>query len=195
MGFGFKKKVVYTEEQIKAWVNDQRESGKKRNSKGEPLQYDDLVSVEEEYLEKNSNGGLSSCQWLNHDKHLFGKLGHNFDEKNGDPRMDVNTKHENRRFFQITRFIIIRIIMVNYYPGMKSKHVMGLYGDTERHISRRMKINVRMLGHQPRNVNLNKDQVKAIMLFLHEGIVQYVEEMVRFSRYVSTNATTYPRKT
>ena len=82
MGFGFKKKVVYTEEQIKAWVNDQRESGKKfKNSKGEPVQYDDLVSVEEEYLEKKSNGGLSSCQWLNHDKHLFGKLGHNFDER------------------------------------------------------------------------------------------------------------------
>ena len=85
--------------------------------------------------------------------------------------------------------------MVNYYHGMKSKHVMGLYGDTERHFSRRMKINVRMLEHQSRNVNLNEGQVRAIMPFLHEEIVQYVEEMDPLPRYVSINATTYPRKT
>ena len=42
MGFGFKKKVLPTEEEIKAWVNDQRESGKKRNSKGEPFELDNL---------------------------------------------------------------------------------------------------------------------------------------------------------
>ena len=61
MGFGFKKKVVYTEEQIKAWVNDQRESGKKKNSEGEPFQFDNLELVEEEYQKKKFNGGLSSC--------------------------------------------------------------------------------------------------------------------------------------
>ena len=107
----------------------------------------------------------------------------------------MNTKQKNEQFSQITRFIIIRIILVNYYPGMKSKHVMGLYGGTERHFSRRMKINALMLEHQPRNVNMNKGQAKAIMPFLHEEIVQYVEEMDPLPRYVSTNATTYPRKT
>ena len=73
MGFGFKKKVLPTEEEIKAWVNDQRESGKKKNSEGEPFQFDNLELVEEEYQKKKFNGGLSSCQWLEHDKHLFGK--------------------------------------------------------------------------------------------------------------------------
>ena len=80
MGFGFKKKVLPTEEEIKAWVNDQRESGKKKNSNGEPFQFDNLELVEEEYQKKKFNGGLSSCQWLQHDKHLFGKSWQNFDE-------------------------------------------------------------------------------------------------------------------
>ena len=80
MGFGFKKKVLPTEEEIKAWVNDQRESGKKRNSEGEPFQFDNHELVEEEYQKKKFNGGLSSCQWLEHDKHLFGKSWQNFDE-------------------------------------------------------------------------------------------------------------------
>ena len=80
MGFGFKKKVLPTEAEIKAWVNDQRESGKKRNSNGEPFQFDNLDLVEEEYQKKKFNGGLSSCQWLQHDKHLFGKSWQNFDE-------------------------------------------------------------------------------------------------------------------
>ena len=85
--------------------------------------------------------------------------------------------------------------MVDYYPGMRSKHVMGLYGDTGRPISRRMKINALMLERQPRNADMSKGQAKAIMPFLHEETVQYVEEMDPLPRYVSTNATTYPRKT
>ena len=62
MGFGCKKRVLPTEAEIKAWVNDQRESGKKRNSNGEPFQFDNLELVEEEYKKKKFNGGLSSCQ-------------------------------------------------------------------------------------------------------------------------------------
>ena len=85
--------------------------------------------------------------------------------------------------------------MVDYYPSMKSKHVMGLYGDTERPISRRMQINAVMLGYQPRNVSMSKGLARVIMLFLHEEIAQFMEEMDPLPRYVSINATTYPRKT
>ena len=85
--------------------------------------------------------------------------------------------------------------MVDYYHGMKLKHVMGLYGDTEKPISRRMRINALMLDRQPRNADMIMGQAGAIMPFLHEEIVPYVEEMDPLPRYVSTNAITYPRKT
>ena len=85
--------------------------------------------------------------------------------------------------------------MIDYYHGMKLKHVMGLYGDTEKPISRRMRIDALMLDRHVRNADMIMDQAGAIMPFLHEEIVLYVEEMDPLPRYVSTNAITYPRKT
>ena len=72
MDFGFKEKVLPTEEEINAWVNDQRESGKKRNSEGEPFQFDNLELVEQDYKKRRANGGCSSSSWLHHGTHLYG---------------------------------------------------------------------------------------------------------------------------
>ena len=85
--------------------------------------------------------------------------------------------------------------MVDYYHGMKLKHVMGLYGDTEKPISRRMRINALMLDRHVRNADMIMDQAGAIMPFLHEETVLCVEEMDPLPEDVSTNAITYPRKT
>ena len=113
----------------------------------------------------------------------------------GRSKRDVNTRHENMRSSRITQFIIIRLIMVDYFHGMRLKHVMGLYGGTGKPFSRRMRINVHMLDRHVRNASMIMGQVRVIMPFLHEEIVLYVEEMDPLPRYVSTNAITYPRKT
>ena len=57
--------------------------------------------------------------------------------------------------------------MVDYYHGMKLKHAMGLYGDIEKPISRRMRINALMLDRHVRNADMIMGQAGAIMPFLH----------------------------
>ena len=71
-GLKFKKKELYSEGQIKEWVNNQRESGKKRTFEGEPFQFDTLELVEQDYKKRRANGGRSSSSWLHHGTHLYG---------------------------------------------------------------------------------------------------------------------------
>ena len=68
----FKKKELYSEVQVKQWVNNQRESGKKRTFEGEPFQFDNLELVEQVYKKRRANGGRSSSSWLHHGTHLYG---------------------------------------------------------------------------------------------------------------------------
>ena len=57
---GYKQVELYTDDQIKEWVNNQRESGKKRTFEGEPFQFDNLELVEQDYKKRRANGGRSS---------------------------------------------------------------------------------------------------------------------------------------
>ena len=68
------RKEVYTPEQIKQWVNDQRESGKKRTFDGDEYQYDNLELIEQDYKKKKANGGLSSDAWMYSGKYLCAEV-------------------------------------------------------------------------------------------------------------------------
>ena len=69
---GYKQSELYTNDQIKEWVNNQRESGKKRTFEGETFQFDNLELVEQDYKKRKANGGRSSGSWLFHGTHLYG---------------------------------------------------------------------------------------------------------------------------
>ena len=60
----------YTPQEIKEWVNDQKESGKKRTFDGGKFEFDNLELIEQDYKRKKANGGLSSGEWM-YSKHLF----------------------------------------------------------------------------------------------------------------------------
>ena len=63
--------LCYSTEQIKSWVNDQRESGKKRTYDNKPFQFNNLELVERDYKKKRANGGPSSCKCMHHPIHLY----------------------------------------------------------------------------------------------------------------------------
>ena len=65
--------TCYSKEQIKSWVNDQRESGKKRTYDNKPFQFNNLELVEREYKKKRANGAPSSCKYMYHPEHLYGE--------------------------------------------------------------------------------------------------------------------------
>ena len=54
--FRFVREEKYTAQEIKEWVNEQRESGKKRTFEGNKFQFNDLELVEEDYKKKRANG-------------------------------------------------------------------------------------------------------------------------------------------
>ena len=66
------RKKVYSVDQIKGWINNQRESGKKRTVDGKPFQFDNLDLIEDDYKKRKANGGHTTIEWMHHDKHLFG---------------------------------------------------------------------------------------------------------------------------
>ena len=63
---------MWSENDIKDWVNSQRESGKKRTYDDKPFQFDNLLFVEQDYKKRKTNGGRSSDKWMYHYKHLYG---------------------------------------------------------------------------------------------------------------------------
>ena len=65
------RKEKYTPKEIKEWVNDQKESGKKRTFDGGKFEFDNLELIEQDYKKKKANGGLSSDTWMYSGKHLF----------------------------------------------------------------------------------------------------------------------------
>ena len=69
----FSKATSYSKEQIKSWVNDQRESGKKRTYDNKPFQFNNLELVEKEYKRKRANVAPSSCICVDHPEHLYGE--------------------------------------------------------------------------------------------------------------------------
>ena len=68
------KKELYSEDQIKEWVNSKRESGKKRSFEGEPFQFDNLELIEQDYKKRRANGGRPCEEWMYSDKHLFTRV-------------------------------------------------------------------------------------------------------------------------
>ena len=58
--------TCYSKDEIKSWVNDQRESGKKRTYDNKPFQFNNLELVENEYKKKRANGAPSSCKYMHH---------------------------------------------------------------------------------------------------------------------------------
>ena len=58
------RKEKYAPEEIKQWVNEQRESGKKRTFDGGKFEFDNLELIEQDYKKKKANGGLSSATWM-----------------------------------------------------------------------------------------------------------------------------------
>ena len=68
------RKEKYTPKEIKEWVNDQKESGKKRTFDGGKFEFDNLELIEQDYKRKKANGGLSSDTWMYSGKHLFAQV-------------------------------------------------------------------------------------------------------------------------
>ena len=66
-----KREEKFTPKEIKEWVNEQKESGKKRTFDGGKFESDNLELIEQDYKKKKANGGLSSDTWMYSGKHLF----------------------------------------------------------------------------------------------------------------------------
>ena len=67
----FVREEKYTAQEIKEWVNEQRESGKKRTFEGNKFQFNNLELVEQDYKKKKANGGHTSDTWMYSAKHLY----------------------------------------------------------------------------------------------------------------------------
>ena len=69
-----KREEKFTPKEIKEWVNNQRESGKKRSFEGEPFQFDNLELIKQDYKKRRANGGRPCEEWMYSDKHLFARV-------------------------------------------------------------------------------------------------------------------------
>ena len=114
---GWKFKEIYSGDDIKEWVNNQRESGKKRTFEGKKFQFNNLELVEQDYKKRKANDGRSSKSWMYSGIYLYAEVRHPI----GDPDEEkwIGWYNKDRTIFTDMSSLYDNVNWGSYYHGMK----------------------------------------------------------------------------